>query len=101
MPFPYSGETKDTFDSIKVAKDAGATTISITKFGINSISNLCDINLFVLSPEITFRSGATSSRIAQLNVIDILYTAVASCMFEDVEKFLENTRMSTITKKIK
>jgi len=97
----YSGETKDTFDSIMVAKKAGATTISITKFGINSISNVCDINLFVLSPEITFRSGAMSSRIAQLNVIDILFTAVASCMFEDVKKFLENTRMSTIAKKIK
>lgn len=97
----YSGETKDTFESIEVAKDAGATTISITKFGNNSISNLCDINLFVLSPEITFRSGAMSSRIAQLNVIDILFTSVAGCMFDDVKEFLENTRMSTRIKRIK
>lgn len=97
----YSGETKDTFESIEVAKAAGATTISITKFGNNSISNLCDINLFVLSPEITFRSGAMSSRIAQLNVIDILFTSVAGCMFDDVKEFLENTRMSTRIKRIK
>lgn len=97
----YSGETKDTFESIEVAKDAGATTISITKFGNNSISNLCDINLFVLSPEITFRSGAMSSRIAQLNVIDILFTSVAGCMFDDVKEFLENTRMSTRIKRIR
>lgn len=97
----YSGETKDTFESIEVAKDAGATTISITKFGNNSISNLCDINLFVLSPEITFRSGAMSSRIAQLNVIDVLFTSVAGCMFDDVKEFLENTRMSTRIKRIK
>ncbi|MFL0251853.1 MurR/RpiR family transcriptional regulator [Clostridium neuense] len=97
----YSGETKDTFESIEVAKNAGATTISITKFGSNSISNLCDINLFVLSPEITFRSGAMSSRIAQLNVVDILFTSVAGRMFGDVKKFLENTRMSTRIKRIK
>ena len=97
----YSGETRDTFESIEVAKNAGATTISVTKFGSNSISNLCDINLFVLSPEITFRSGAMSSRIAQLNVIDILFTSVAGCMFEDVKEFLENTRMSTRMKRIR
>lgn len=97
----YSGETRDTYDSIKAAKAAGATTISITKFGYNSISNICDIKLFVLAPEVTFRSGATSSRIAQLNVIDILYVSVASCMFKDIKKYLENTRVSTQEKKIK
>ncbi|AAK78173.1 DNA-binding MurR/RpiR family transcriptional regulator [Clostridium acetobutylicum] len=97
----YTGETKDTFESIKAAKEAGATTISVTKFGSNSISDLCDINLFVLSPEITFRSGAMSSRIAQLNVIDILFTSVAGRMFEEVKEFLENTRKSTRVKRIK
>lgn len=97
----YSGETKDTYESIKIAKEAGATTISITKFGHNSISDLCDIKLFVSSPEINFRSGAMSSRIAQLNVIDILYTATASCMFEDIKKYLQSTRMSILKKRIK
>ncbi|WP_234120948.1 MurR/RpiR family transcriptional regulator [Clostridium hydrogenum] len=97
----YSGETRDTFESIEVAKNAGATTISITKFGNTSISSLCDINLFVLSPEVTFRSGAMSSRIAQLNVVDILFTSVAGSMFADVKKFLENTRRSTRIKRIK
>lgn len=97
----YSGETKDTYESIKIAKEAGAITISITKFGHNSIGDLCDIKLFVSSPEINFRSGAMSSRIAQLNVIDILYTATASCMFEDIKKYLQSTRMSILKKRIK
>lgn len=97
----YSGETRDTYESIKIAKAAGATTIGITKFGYNSISNICDINLFVLAPEVTFRSGATSSRIAQLNVIDILYVSVASCMFKDIKQYLENTRISIKDKRIK
>lgn len=97
----YTGETRDTYESIKIAKDAGAVTISITKFGHNSISNLCDIQLFVSAPEVTFRSGATSSRIAQLNVIDILYVSTASAMFPDIKKYLENTRMSILQKKIR
>jgi DNA-binding MurR/RpiR family transcriptional regulator len=97
----YSGETKDTFDSIRIAKEAGAITICITKFGNSTISDFCDIKLFVSSPEITFRSGATSSRIAQLNIIDILFTGVASSMFDEIKSYLKNTRMSTREKKIK
>lgn len=96
----YSGNTKDTYDSIRVAKESRATTVSITKYGQNSISELCDINLFVSAPEITIRSGAMSSRIAQLNVIDILFAAVASIQFDEVKKYLENTRRVIAIKKI-
>ncbi len=97
----YSGNTKDTYDSIRVAKESRATTVSITKYGQNPISELCDINLFVSAPEITIRSGAMSSRIAQLNVIDILFAAVASIQFDQVKKYLENSRRVIAIKKIK
>ncbi|MDF2881636.1 MAG: Transcriptional regulator, RpiR family [Clostridiaceae bacterium] len=97
----YSGETRDTYDSIKTAKDMGATTISITKFGHNTISDLCDIKLFVSSPEINCRSCATSSRIALLNVIDILFTSTSSCMFDDIKVYLENTRKAISKKRFK
>jgi DNA-binding MurR/RpiR family transcriptional regulator len=97
----YSGETKDTYDSITVAKESGAKTISITKFGQSSISDICDINLFVSAPEITIRSGAMSSRIAQLNVIDILFAGVASKNFEKIKKHLSKTRKAIREKKLK
>lgn len=97
----YSGETKDTFESIKAAKESKATTISITKFGQNPISDICDINLFVSAPEISIRSGAMSSRIAQLNVIDILFAAVASKQFDLAKRYLENTRKALRKKKLK
>jgi DNA-binding MurR/RpiR family transcriptional regulator len=97
----YSGETKDTFESIKIAKESKATTISITKFGQNSVSDLCDIKLFVSAPEISIRSGAMSSRIAQLNVIDILFAAVASKQFDIAKSYLEKTRKAIKEKKLK
>lgn len=97
----YSGETKDTYDSIRIAKESRATTISITKFGQNSISDLCSINLYVSAPEITIRSGAMSSRIAQLNIIDILFAGVASREFCKAKNYLENTRRVIREKKIK
>ena len=96
----YSGNTKDTYDSIRVAKESKATTISITKYGQNAISELCDINLFVSAPEITIRSGAMSSRIAQLNLIDILFAAASSKQFDEVEKYLQNTRKAMKIKKL-
>jgi DNA-binding MurR/RpiR family transcriptional regulator len=97
----YSGETKDTYDSICVAKESGAKTISITKFGQSSISDVCDINLFVSAPEISIRSGAMSSRIAQLNVIDVLFAGVASKSFEQIKKHLNKTRKAIREKKLK
>jgi DNA-binding MurR/RpiR family transcriptional regulator len=97
----YSGETKDTYDSISVAKESGAKTISITKFGQSSVSDICDINLFVSAPEISIRSGAMSSRIAQLNVIDILFAGVASKNFEQIKKHLSKTRKAIREKKLK
>lgn len=97
----YSGETKDTYDSICMAKESGAKTISITKFGQSSISDVCDINLFVSAPEISIRSGAMSSRIAQLNVIDILFAGVASKSFEQIKKHLRKTRKAIREKKLK
>ncbi|MBU5593377.1 MurR/RpiR family transcriptional regulator [Clostridium sp. MSJ-4] len=97
----YSGETREIYDAISVAKQARATTISITKYGSNSISDICDINLYVAAPEVSIRSGATSSRIAQLNIIDILFAGVASRRFEEVQKYLERTREVTRIKKLK
>ncbi|WP_279289314.1 MurR/RpiR family transcriptional regulator [Clostridium algidicarnis] len=97
----YSGETKDVYHAINIARSTGATTISITKYGSSSISDICDINLYVSSPEINIRSGATSSRIAQLNVIDILFAGVASKRFNETQNYLEKTRVAIKAKKFK
>lgn len=97
----YSGEARDTYDSIRKAKESGAATISITKFGQSSISDICDINLFVSAPETTIKSSGMSSRIAQLNIIDILFAGVASKQFDEVKKYLEKARKYTRNKKMK
>lgn len=97
----YSGETKDTYDTIKVAKESRATTISITKYGQSPISNICDINLFVSAPEISIRRDSLSSRIAQLNLVDILFAGVTSRSFETVKKYLQNTNEAIDKKMLK
>lgn len=95
----YSGQTMDTVDALRLAKNAGATTICITKFGHSPITEVADIKLFVTSSEALFRSGAMASRIAQLNVIDILFTLVACQKYDDIIKYLENTSEAVAPRK--
>ncbi|TYS67535.1 MurR/RpiR family transcriptional regulator [Sutcliffiella horikoshii] len=88
----YSGETTQTIEAIREAKKAGALTIAITKYGMNSLKELSDISLSISSMESSIRSAATSSRISQLNVIDILFTAVAAIDFEQSVEYLKKSR---------
>ncbi|GGA48372.1 MurR/RpiR family transcriptional regulator [Paenibacillus physcomitrellae] len=88
----YSGETQTVVDCLKHAKERGAAVISITRYGNNPVSELADIPLYISSTEMEIRSGATSSRITQLNLIDILYLAVSSRNYEQSVRYLELTR---------
>lgn len=88
----YSGETTQTLTALEYAKKAGATTISITKYGPNTLSEIVDISLAISSRESSIRSAATSSRIAQLNVIDILFAAVAAKDYEKSVSYLKSSR---------
>ncbi|SFE48853.1 DNA-binding transcriptional regulator, MurR/RpiR family, contains HTH and SIS domains [Lentibacillus persicus] len=98
----FSGETKDVVDLMELAKRKQAKTISITKSGKSQVSDISDIQLHTsAAKEATFRSGATSSRMAQLHVIDILLMVIASSQYEKIIKHLDETRkaISALTKR--
>ncbi|WP_257997876.1 MurR/RpiR family transcriptional regulator [Salimicrobium jeotgali] len=82
----YSGETQEVINCVKIAQSKGAKVIAITKYANSPLSNLADAVLYVAAQEDEFRSAAMSSRIASLNVIDMLYTA---CAYENYDKSLE------------
>ncbi|SEC43747.1 MurR/RpiR family transcriptional regulator [Paenibacillus sp. GP183] len=90
----YSGQTEDMIRSLAVAKKNGASVITLTRFGSNPVAELADIQLFISTLEKSIRSGAMASRIAQLNVIDILYVGIAGCHYEESVKSLEMTRQA-------
>ena len=87
----YSGETRDIIDTHSLAKKAGATTIAITRYGNSTLSGKADIRLHISSPETSMRSAASSSRIAQLNIIDILFTGIATLDYPKIKKYLDRT----------
>lgn len=85
----YSGQTQEMIDCAKAAKGGGAPLISLTRYGPNPISALCDLNIYIAANESIFRNGAMASRITQLNIIDILYTAYANRNYErSIEKLV-------------
>jgi DNA-binding MurR/RpiR family transcriptional regulator len=87
----YSGETYDTIQSLLCAKEQGATTISLTKYGSNHLSDISDIKLFTSTLEEGMRRGDMASRIAQLHVIDILFTSLVSEDFHKLVPRLEDS----------
>jgi DNA-binding MurR/RpiR family transcriptional regulator len=45
------------------------------------------------------RSGAMGSRISQMTMVDILYTAVSSRMYDKVKPYLDKTRLTSRRKR--
>ena len=89
----FSGETSEVARVLELAKEKGISIISITKYGNSIVSKIADIKLYTSATrESTFRSGATSSRIGQLQVVDILFMGVASLQYEETVKYLDATR---------
>lgn len=90
----YSGETGQLLQVLQRARDAGATTIVMTKLGPNRLQQLADIQLFTVAKEARIRSAATSSRIVQMYLMDIIYTAVAGRDYEHTIEALEKSRQA-------
>lgn len=73
----HSGSTHETVLATRLAKEAGATTISITNAGKSPLLRYTDIVLQTMARETRFRTEAMTSRIAQLAIVDALIACVA------------------------
>lgn len=96
-----SGTTNETNEYLDIAKNKGCITVAITKYGKNPLSSKADFTLYTSSPEVYRRSGAMSSRIAQLILIDTLFTTIASHNYEQVAPCLENSYLSCCRHRLK
>lgn len=87
----YSGETCEIIDALRCAKQNGAFTISLTKLGKSTLSTEADVALFSSSLEAGMRRGDMASRIAQLHMIDILFTGMITREFDPYVSNLEQS----------
>ena len=82
-------------EAAKQIKKNHATIISLTMDSDNSLRQLSDIDLVVPASERIYRQGASTSRINQLAVIDILYSLMVSKNLDASIEAIEHTMAVT------
>ncbi len=89
-----SGKTKSVINVLKLAKENGARTIAITSFEDAPVNDYAHISLYTStksSDEGALYWEATTSKTAQILVIDLLYAAYASRYPDDTLVNLNKT----------
>lgn len=88
-----SGSTKDVVDAIQIAKENGAFIICITNHARSPITQYADVILLAANKETPLQGGAFTSKIAQLQLLDILTVII--------DRQQENTTFTAIEKTAK
>lgn len=89
----YTGATVEVIECMKCMKENHTPIIAITRCVNSPVSEMADQKLYTTANESVFRSGAMSSRISQLSIIDILYTALANEQYEESLEQLSRTHI--------
>ena len=80
--FSYSGQTSEVIECMKALKENHTPIIAVTRSAPSPVAKLADHRLHTATNEYTFRMGALSSRMAQLNVVDILYAGFVNAEYD-------------------
>lgn len=83
----HSGSSVDIVSNSKIAKQHHATIISLTNIGTSPLTKISDITLHTASNETRYRIVAIASRLAQMAIIDTIYTIIAMRSKEAPERF--------------
>lgn len=95
----HSGSSKDVVDAAATAKKNGAKVISLTNIGKTPLGDIADVQLTTASKESMYRIVAIASRVAQMAIIDTIYTIIATRRknesvetFHNIEKAMESKK---------
>ena len=97
----HTGTTVDTIDALREAGSCGAVTVAVTNFPWSPITESADYVLLTAARETAFRSGAMTSRIAQLTVVDCLFVTLAQQDLPATRTALERTFAAAQAKRVR
>ena len=95
----HSGHSKDIIEAMKIARENGTTTVAITNFDKSPIDKVGDIILHTVSNETNYRILGLNSRIAQLAIIDTIYSFIV-CHIDNSNDKIAMTELALKPKKI-
>jgi RpiR family transcriptional regulator, carbohydrate utilization regulator len=77
VAFSHSGKSVDVLSALRAAKERGARTIAITNHPASPIAQAAEISLCTAAQEALAHGYPLGARVAQLALIDALYTCMA------------------------
>lgn len=94
----HSGSSKDIVRSLKLSKTNNATTVAITNYGKSPIYRVSDHVLTTLSDETNYTILGLNSRIAQLAIVDTIYSYLV-CHMQNAKENIHKTEEALQSKK--
>lgn len=88
----HSGSTVETVLATRLAREAGARAIGITRLGKSPLAAHCEVMLHTVANETRYQPEAMSSRVAQLAIIE---TLVSCCALTDTDRSVERLNQAT------
>lgn len=98
--FSHSGNTVAVIEAIQLARKNGARTIAITNYNASPLAQQADVVLCSTAQGSPLMGENAAARIAQLNILDAVFVAVAQRDYKAAERNLEKT-MAAVTSKRK
>lgn len=92
----HSGSTRDTVDTLRLAKQNGAFTMAITDIVKSPIIEFSDLVLLTGSTEDPLQGGSLRSKIAQVHMVDLLYTGVSLRLGEEATEQKKRVALSVV-----
>ncbi|HBF32253.1 MurR/RpiR family transcriptional regulator [Rhizobium sp.] len=86
----YSGVSLETLRIAELARDRGATVISMTGLQPNRLVEIAGIHLYTIADEERVRSSAITSRDAQLTLTDLLFILLVQTQ-PDAHDYIHNS----------
>lgn len=97
----YEGRSKNIVESMRVAKERGATTIALTKMNKSPLLRVSDIKLFIATNDLTVCRDIVARRVADQMIIDTLYLGVLAKADNDKKQHLKQMRRIIDNNKLK
>lgn len=91
LVFSHSGNTSAVLEPLKLARKNGARTIVVTNYDNSPIASAADVILCSTAQGSPLLGENAAARIAQLNILDALFVAIAQRDFSSAEKNLQKT----------
>ncbi len=97
--FSHSGNTTAIIEGLQLAKRNGAQTIAVTNYNSSALAQAADVVLCSTAQGSPLMGENAAARIAQLNILDAVFMAVAQRDYEAAERNLDRTMAAVKSKR--